>query len=566
MIRKIVTLSSLLIIIGLNAQTFEWAQSFGAPFSDKGYAITTDASGNIYVSGIFGNTIDFDAGSGTANLTAVGAWDIFVQKLDASGNFLWAKSFGGSSFDEVNSITVDASGNVYTTGFFIGSVDFDPGAGEFSLTSAGSKDIFIQKLDASGDFLWAKSFGNSSDSFGSSGDFGVTVADISGNVYTTGRFQGTVDFDPGAETFNLSSAGVNDIFVQKLDASGNFLWAKSFGSNSDDSGNTITVDASGNIFIAGNFQGTVDFDPGDSTANLTSVGNSDAFVQKLDASGNFLWAKSFGGSSFDMVQSITVDASGNIFTTGGFQGAADFDPGAATVTLNSAGSRDIFLQKLDDSGNFLWAKSFGGSSFDMVQSMISDTSGDVYTTGWFEDTVDFDPGTGTANLSSVGDLDIFVQKIDDSGNFIWAKSFGGIGRDRGWSIAVDASENVYTTGWFRDTVDFDTGASTANLTSVGLQDIFVQKLSQGNLSIEELGNGIVVNTFPNPNNGFIQLTLNEALSDVEIMVTDMQGKIVYDQFFDTIINQQITIPGSSGMYLLSVKTPQGQSVMKLIKE
>ena len=390
----------------LNAQTFEWAKSSGGTTNDFGYSITVDASGNVYTTGVFQGTVDFDPGAGTNNLTSAGGQDVFVQKLDAAGNFLWAKSFGGISTDEGRSITIDASGNVYTTGHFQGAVDFDPGAGTNNLTSAGNVDVFVQKLDASGNFLWAKSFG------GTTNDFGLSITvDASGNVYTTGSFYGTADFDPGTGFFNLTTIGSQDVFVQKLDASGNFLWAKSFGGTTNDFGLSITVDASGNVYTTGSFYGTADFDPGTGFFNLTTIGSQDVFVQKLDASGNFLWAKSFGGSSTDYGYSITVDASGNVYATGNFQGTVDFDPGAGTNNLTSAGSYDVFVQKLDASGNFLWAKSFGGSSTDYGYSITVDASGNVYTTGYFKGTADFDPGAGTNNHTSAGSQDVFVHKM-----------------------------------------------------------------------------------------------------------------------------------------------------------
>ncbi len=404
--RSLTTIFALICSVGLHAQDFEWAKPFGSTWPDQGQSIAIDASGNVYTTGYFQETVDFDPGTGTTNLTSAGRTDIFVQKMDASGNFLWAKSFGGTSYDHCYSITVDSSGDVYTTGYFQGTVDFEPGAGTTNLTSAGAEDIFVQKMDALGNFLWAKSFG------GTSNDYGLSITvDSSGNVYTTGSFQRTVDFDPGAGTTNLISAGGYDIFVQKMDASGNFLWAKSFGGTSYGYGQSITVNASGNVYTTGYFFGTVDFDPGAGTTNLTSAGAEDIFIQKMDASGNFLWAKSFGGTSYGYGQSITLDSSGNVYTTGYFSGTVDFDPGTGTTNLASAGGYDIFVQKMDVSGNFLWAKSFGGILDDRCYSITVDTSGNVYTTGSFQRTVDFDPGAGTTNLTSVGRTDIFVQKL-----------------------------------------------------------------------------------------------------------------------------------------------------------
>jgi Secretion system C-terminal sorting domain len=461
-------------LTNLSAQNvnFEWAKSMGGSSDNRGNSITVDAAGNVYTTGFFNETVDFDPGSGTYNLSSAGKSDIFVQKLDAAGNFLWAKSMGGGLFENGSSITVDASGNVYITGSFHGTVDFDPGSGTFNLSSVGSFDIFVQKLDAAGNFLWAKSMGRTDFDFGNS----ITV-DASGNVYTTGSFQGTADFDPGSGTYNLSSVGFSDVFVQKLDAAGNFLWAKSVGGSYEDRGHSITVDAAENVYTTGQFWRTVDFDPGSGTYNLSSVGDHDIFVQKLDAAGNFLWAKSTGGSSGDGGNSITVDATGNIYSTGYFQATVDFDPGSGTYNLSSVGSFDIFVQKLDAAGNFLWAKSTGGSSSDGGISITVDAAGNVYTTGYFQATVDFDPGAGTYNLTEVGNADIFVQKLDAAGNFVWAGSMGGSLFEGGSSITIDASGYIYTTGFYQGTADFDPGAGTYNLTSVGSVDIFVQKMS-----------------------------------------------------------------------------------------
>jgi hypothetical protein len=463
----------LLKITSIKAQTYEWAKSMGGGFGEQGNSITTDASGNVYTTGWFTETADFNPGSGTFNLTSNGAQDAYIQKMDTSGNFLWAKSFGGTGYEYGYGIITDPAGNVYVTGIFEGTVDFDPGAGVVNLTSSGGQDVFIQKLDASGNFLWTRSFG---------ADLGLSIAlDASGNIFTSGTFSGTVDFDPGIGITNLTSAGNFDGFVHKMDASGNFLWVKSFGGTGLDAGASLAVDASGNVYTTGSFENIADFDPGSGTMNLTSAGYDDFFIQKLDASGNLLWAKSVGGMYQDAGNAIALDASGNVFTTGVFVGTVDFDPGMGTTNLTTAGGNmhDAFVQKLDTDGNFLWARSLGGSSYDKGYSISTDSYGNVYTIGSFSGTVDFDPGPGTVNLSAANAMEFFIQKMGASGNYAWVESIGGsssvaIGND----ISVDASNNVYLTGWFKGFVDFDPGPGTVNLTSYGGSDIFVQKWSQ----------------------------------------------------------------------------------------
>lgn len=474
---SIVFLSFIFILLtnlSINAQvTFDWARKMGGTSSDYAGSIAVDASGNVYTSGGFQGTVDFDPGPGTFTLASLGSNDMFISKFDASGNFVWAKRIGGTLSDFASSITLDGSGNVYTTGYFQGTVDFDPGPGTFTLVSAGSFDVFINKLDASGNFVWAKRIGDTSSDIGNS----ITV-DASGNVYTTGFFNGTVDFDPSLSTFTLVSAGSSDIFISKLDATGNFVWAKRIGGTSSDSGSSITVDASGNVYTTGIFQATVDFDPGAGTFNLVSAGADDIFISKLDINGDFVWAKKMGGSSIDIVSSIAKDASGNIYTTGYFEGTVDFDSGPSTFTLTSAGAEDYFISKLDINGDFVWAKKMGGTSYDNGGSVAIDGSGDVYTTGAFNGTVDFDPGIGTFTLASAGSNDIFVSKLDGAGNFIWAKTMGGSGGDEAYSITIDASYNIYIAGTFQATVDFDPGAGNFSLSSAGSVDVFIHKMSQ----------------------------------------------------------------------------------------
>lgn len=448
--RITLTIISLLSLQSLLAQipVLEWVQQIGGESIEEARSMTVDTFGNIYITGQFYGTTDFDPGPGEINLTCAGAIDIFVEKLDANGNFLWVKQMGGSGFDNGLSVTLDASGNVYTTGNFQGIVDFDPGVGEVNLISAGSYDIFVQKLDANGDFIWAKQMG------GPNFDRGHSIAtDASSNVYITGMFSEIADFDPGKGIANLTSAGDYDIFVEKLDTNGNFLWAKQIGGNEWDQGNSIAIDASQNIYITGSFNGV--------------------FVLKLDSYGDLLWTKQMKGTGSATGQSIAVDHSGNVNIIGYFYETTDFDPGEGTANLTSTGNADIFVQKLDNDGNFLWAKQMGGAVF-FGYSIAVDTSGNVFTLGNFEGTSDFDPGIGVANLTSAGSYDVFVQKLDANGDFLWVRQMGE--NIVAMSLAIDASGNIYTTGSFGSTSDFDPYEGKANLTSAGLSDIYVQKL------------------------------------------------------------------------------------------
>jgi hypothetical protein len=222
------------------------------------------------------------------------------------------------------------------------------------------------------------------------------------------------------------------------------------GSTLPDIAYDIALDASSNVHTTGYFLGTVNFNPG-GTFNLTSVGDADVFVSKLDASGNFVWAKSLGGTLSDVAYGITVDVGGNVFTTGYFDDIADFDPSGTSNTLTTAGGNDIFISKLSSTGAYVWAKRMGGSLGDEPGSICTDAVGNVYAGGRFQDIADF----GSTLLFSAGFIDGYITKLNPSGTFMWAKQMGGTQYDAVYDLQVDASGNVFSTGYFSDVVDFN---------------------------------------------------------------------------------------------------------------
>ncbi|RLA18403.1 MAG: hypothetical protein DRQ62_13620 [Gammaproteobacteria bacterium] len=566
---KITILTTLVLLLifmsTLHAQdpTLLWANQMGGPGADVGRSITTDTDGNVYTTGYFREIVDFDPGAGTTILTSVGDYDIFIQKLDNNGNFIWVKQMGGTSSDKGFSIATDANGNIYTTGQFLNTVDFDPGAGTFNLTSAGSSDIFVLKLDNNGDFIWAKQMGGTID------DMGLALAvDNNGNVYTTGFFLNTVDFDPGAGIANLSSVGGSrDMFIQKLDTSGNFIWVKQMGGSGDDGGLSIATDADGNIYSTGNFESTVDFDPGAGITNLTSAGNQDGFIQKLDNSGNLIWVRQIGGISWDWGRSLTTDTDGNVYTLGYFNETVDFDPGADITNFTSAGESDIFIQKLDTNGDLIWARQMGGPNSDYGFSIATDANGNVYTTGWFEYTVDFDPGVDTTNLVSNGYIDIYLQKLNADGIFDWAYGIGGTGPDYGYSITTDNDGNIFSTGEFRGLADFDPGADTTNFTAAGPSDIFVQKLTSITVGLLENTSSEHFVVYPNPTDGKLSIEFDNIQGSLTARLFSLTGQLIMNRNFQNMNSFQLEINVPSGMYILEVIDGKGKkAAIRILKE
>ena len=454
---------------------FDWAKQMGGTGAESGNAIAQDASGNIYTTGNFINTVDFDPGAGIFNLSATDN-NIFVSKLDADGNFLWAKHFANTSGDGFGKgMTIDPQGNIYVTGTFSGTVDFDPGPNIFNLT-AGNKEIFALKLDTDGNFIWVKKFGESADGSGQGNGSSIAL-DFSG-IVIAGTYHGVGDFDPGAGIFNIGASSASSCcFVTKLDLNGNYVWTKATEGGSFSPNIYMTLDNIGNIFVTGGFVGITDFDPGTAAYKLTSTSivSTNIFIFKLTASGDFGWAKMMlGGPGFGA--SITTDNTGNVYSTGKFAGTVDFDPGTDTHELAYTGTADIYISILKNNGDFINAIKLGGNNDSEGTGIALDNGGNIYITGTFSGTVDFNPGSVIYNLTASGGGDIFVTKINSSGNLSWAVNMGGNGLARANAICEDAAGDVYTTGYFEQAVDFDFSAADFTLTSKGDRDIFIHKI------------------------------------------------------------------------------------------
>lgn len=440
---------------------FAWALQLGGNQTNYGMSVMTDVSGNVYVAGYFSGTVDFDAGPSSFNITSNGQYDIFITKVDTDGNFIWAKNIGGTSSDLAYAAVLDLSGNICITGVFIGTVDFDPGAGIFNMNGGGNNDCFILKLDASGNFLQAMQVvGNYSE-----GD--AIAVDAANNVYVCGNYNSTADLDPGAAVHNVTASSGADAFVIKLTAAGSFVWGKSFGGFGTDNCRAVRADAAGNVYIAGDFPGTVDFDPGPGTYNISPVGSIDAFVLKLNVAGDFVWAKVFAGTVADAAKGLALDDAGNVYTTGIFQGTADFDPGPGVSDLTVAGgvNNDIFISKLNPSGDLVWALNFGGNVSDEGLSVFCSTAGNLYATGDFDGAVDFDPGAGTTTLfSSTG----YTYIINLNGNVVLPLtllSFSGEATAAGnalqWATSRETNTKQFDIEWSHNGALFET-ISTQN--------------------------------------------------------------------------------------------------------
>lgn len=383
-----------------------------------------------------------------------------VTEAATPPEFLWARRAGGTGSEETRAAAVDTSGNIFVTGFFSGTNVIDT----TNFVSAGLEDIFLAKYGPAGNFVWARRAGG----IGYDEGLGVTT-DPSGNIYVAGLFQNTASFG----TTNLTSSGQSDVFIAKYDPAGALLWARKAGSADFDEAHAIAVDAQGDVCIAGFFDANATFG---NLALTNTSGLDDIFIAKCNSAGNFLWARKAGSAATnDAANSIALDASRNVYVTGYFGATATFGNTNVTAAGTSA-SPDAFLAKYDALGNFLWVRQAGGSGDDAGNAVAVDVGGNAAVAGRFSTTAVF----SSTNLTGNG-RDIFVARYNPAGTLLWARRAGGnnvIYGDAALGAAVDASSNVFVTGFFSGNASF----GTTNVTGIAFNDVFSSKYDPaGNL-------------------------------------------------------------------------------------
>ena len=568
---KIITVLLFLFSTVLTAQdlNLEFAKSYGSDIFDIGYDIHNDGAGNTYVCGVFNNTITFNTIAGDVTYTSNGLTDIFISKYNSVGNIVWVKRVGGTNNDNAYAIKTDAFGNILIGGRFIGTVDFDPGAGVVEHFS-GVNSPFLLKLNADGNFIWVTIQSSAS------GRVESLVVDASNNIFITGEFRGSFGYNPGNGTFvtitSSNSGQSENAYLGKINgATGATIYYKAFLSTTNPGGGkaeSVITDSSGNVYITGSLFGTVDFNPNSGETLLTSNGDSDIFVAKLSNAGNLIWAKSTGGTLYDIAKNMAIDANGNLLVSGGFRGTTDLDPSAAIFPLTSAGNIDAFVLQLDNNGNFMWANGFGANGTDVGESVAVDADNNVYTTGTFAGTVSFNTSQGVFQLTGPGNIDIFIYKQDAFGNFIAAHAIGGGSSDVPEAIMINAASEIFLTGSFSTTADFDPSATTTNLISNGSRDIFVAKY-----------NGVVLSTpafisednqtmlYPNPTSNVVQIQSAQIIKSAALF--DLQGKLLFSKKNINNTTTQFDLKNNlqDGVYIIEIEfMDDSKTYKRLIKQ
>lgn len=572
------------------AGNFLWAASLGSTQLDVGWGIGVDASGNVLLAGSYNGTVDFDPGPATYTMGG-NAQNGFLLKLDAAGNFMWARNFAGAGDDEIYSLTQDASGSIYLAGYFGNTLDFDPGPGTYTLSSL-AYDAFVCKLDAAGNFVWAKKMG------GNSLDIALSVVvDPTGNVYTSGIFRGIADFDPGPGVFNLTagspaSAPINasgNAFVCKLDATGNFVWAIGHIGTGTSQLNTIVIAPGGDLVATGWHRGTNDFDPGPGTAVSSSQGY-DGVIAKISAAGAAIWTSFIRGPGDDFVDRAAVNANGFIYCNGGFTSTADFDPSPATYNVTSNGGQDLFMLQLDGMGSFVNVYTTGSAGADFASGIAYTASGIIYLSGAFTNTTAF---SSTLSLTATGQGDAFVLKFNDCSALITAQpvsasvlpgvtvqfsvvspgvtfqwqqniGFGFVNVNNGgqFSGATTPVLTVSGVGPLQNSNIFRclVADNTCSLTSVPALLTVLDDTGLGDLPAQTL-----LAAYPNPATDKVQLQLFSTVTDPYYRITDQTGRLLRA---GSIKERNTTVDLSglpAGLYFIQAGSTH-QKPVKIVKQ
>lgn len=567
---------------GLKAQetSFEWISKTGGTDREISRAITADDEGNVYVAGTFDGTTDFDPGDGVMELTSTEEADIFIQKLNADGELIWVKHISGELGKTVNQLKVTPSGNILLVGIFNGNLDVDPGAGEYILTSItdGVSDSFLLEIDPAGEFNWAQRLLGLTDMEETESHLSTHIRSVEynedGDLFIGGDIFGTLNVGSDEDIYEVSSNGTSDFFVEKRNADGTLVWHKQVGSIWYDFG-VFDLTDSGEVIASGFFKYTVDFDPGPGEYEITSDaaeagGNPDGFLLKLADNGDFIWAKSFGGPSHELVSNIVVMPSGDFCISGYFSGEGEFNPGEETAGQTSNGATDIFISKFNGSGELLWNYSIGSTHLDIPDQIKTDPFNQIYLTGTFDQTIDLDPGPEEENYTSIGNNDYFIIKLDEEGNLLWSGQLAGEAWGKLLSIEVDEDENIYGTASYEDSIRVDLTAETSIMLSEGSSDFFTFKLNTSEtVSINDFKEPTEILVYPNPTSGYLNIELRNDKNAGSLSLMNALGQVVYsvqinsgDYYKDEINMENL----DSGIYILNFNDGHSEIRKKVIKQ
>lgn len=591
-----------------------------------GDAIALDEFGHIAVIGSFVHSIDVNPGPGIDSLHAeVDQGQRFIVKLEAEdGEFVWGKKVHGNLLKTTvhNVIKFDSYGNLYNTGSFVFDFDINPSPSESEiLTANNGRDVFVQKLDVNGDLIWGKQIELQTDP--TNWDL-TSVLDItsSGEVVIAGTFQDTLDLDLGVGTDFVYSPNMPSVYIIKLDAQGNTIWTSTIeGQGGDLECPIVHIDYDDNIYLQGFFQDTLDFNPGPGTETIfPENGNQAVFILKLDENGNYTWVNTIETEGISKHMGLDVDVFGNVYSGSSYFLTAEVPTVSGTSTHTSQGQIDVLLTQLNVNGEFIWSKSFGGNYLDLVQTVMTNKTGEyLMTSGSFHQMVDFDPGADLYNIEAYSASDGYIQKlgychsavIDE---YIQCEPLTWIdGNTYNLSSNLEVSDTLINSNGCDSIVylnliipTIDTNLSLMGTDLVCNQSGASYQWLDCNLGMAEIPGETAINFYPQEVGSYaVEITYGscivvsecfeveqvsiseEIMKELNVYSNPMDDQITidfgmqYDQALIRVYNmlgqdivktscsnqeiKQIGIPHAKGIYFIDVQIGQGRRQFKLIK-
>lgn len=480
--KKITTTIALsLAVLTTHAQEHEWSLGQGiAGYNTAAKSVVDPIDGSVYITATRGVN-DFDPGAGVFTGTGNGGTDFFLQKLDADKNFLWAQYIGGPDMDYSFDITLANDGGVIVVGSGGDQCDLDPGTGTNILTTTNLRESFVAKYASNGAYEW----GNFPTSSGSDNIATNVTTDNDGNIIVVGSFSTTMDIAGPTGPITLTSNGGNDGYVWKLNSTGVTQWVYSYGGTSSEESGGIACDSDGNVYFGARFAETIDFDPTGGFLNVTSNGNVDAVIGKLNGMGEIQWAHGFGSTSatsFDNLMGVGVDSNDDIYAFGAFKDSINLNFGAGVNSHISNGNTDNYLLKIDPDANYIWSVSYGGTGGCEAHDLAIDEFDNVYVTGSVAGLTDFDPSANVNELNTATVSGTYFSKFSVDGTYKFTGAYGGASLNRAESVSVDNNGNVLLSGMFGNTHFF---TPTDSIVTEGSQDQFVAKFSQVDVTVSQ---------------------------------------------------------------------------------
>ncbi len=579
---KLIIMKNLLLLFFMalvgnfaNGQTVQWASNNPGYLDYQNHTVATDSQGNVYTMMNYGGGLtDFDPGPGVFNMSAY-LLTMYIQKFDVNGNFVWAKQVGGPPGAttllscRAGALTIDASDNIYFSGQIqsvlgVGyPVDLDMGTGVFTLPIPSVYTAFIEKLDPAGNFVWVKAFVNPTNNSPDKTDVVYCLkTDAQGNIFATGSFSASPDFDPNAGVSILSTTNSRANFILKLNSSGSLVWVKTMEcttSVASASSVAIDLDSNGNIITLGIYSGILDTDPGVGVHTIQAgvydpscfcYPGGGVYISKLDANGNYVWGYDMGGQNtlLNGLPSMVIDSNNNILISSYNGRLKDFDFGPGVFTLGNSS----FVLKIDNDANFIWAKTLGFNA--SSNSIALDAAGNVYTAGTFYGPAqDFDPGAGTYILTP-STVNIYISKLDTNGNFVWANKIGNANSSlQNYSLTVAQSGKVILNGSVSSG-----GFNKSTTVSAGG---FLASYTQPTLATNQFELEQNISIYPNPSSGNYNITINEDLIGAKVTLYNLLGQKVKAFSLDVVTTNQNL---DTGMYLLEIEKEGVVTTKKLL--